>query len=263
MPRATFTIRALVALLAPIAVGSILSESTELPKIRVTTWNLEWFPNGSAHDSTPEVQAQRIAAAADVLRSINRELCQIIMTFRDRVEALPIRPIGHILHAANPSLKIHLLPNAGTDRNVRSSEYLAEPAVDQCIVRQCSSFLLSSNCSFTSQLVPFISRPDSRQSAFKNRTLPPSTFYGSGETKFPDKVQAEHCLALLLFQNLETFALDLARRMFYLMRYSNGRQCIIQPLGMRQRFCPFIWLDAGRFKNFPAPTVRFDFNYCH
>jgi hypothetical protein len=89
------------------------------------------------------------------------------MTFRERVEALPIRPIGHISHGANPSLKIHLLPNAGTDRNVRSSEYLAEPAVDQCIVGQCSSFLLSSNCFFTSQLVPFISRPDSRQIAFK------------------------------------------------------------------------------------------------
>jgi hypothetical protein len=60
------------------------------------------------------------------------------MTFRGRVEALPIRPIGHILHGANPALKIHLLPNAGTDRNVRSSEYSSEPAVGQCIVCQCS-----------------------------------------------------------------------------------------------------------------------------
>jgi hypothetical protein len=51
---------------------------------------------------------------------------------------------------------------------------------------------------FTSQLVPSISRPDSGQIAFKNRTLPPCTFYGSGETKFPDKVPAEHCLALLV-----------------------------------------------------------------
>jgi hypothetical protein len=51
---------------------------------------------------------------------------------------------------------------------------------------------------FTSQLVSFISRPDSRQIAFKNRTLPPCTFYGSGETKFPDKVQADQCLARLV-----------------------------------------------------------------
>jgi hypothetical protein len=62
----------------------------------------------------------------------------MIMTFREQLEALPIRPIGHISHGANQSLKIHLLPNAGTDRNVRSSEYLAEPAVDQWIVDQCS-----------------------------------------------------------------------------------------------------------------------------
>jgi hypothetical protein len=65
----------------------------------------------------------------------------MIMTFREQLEALPIRPIGHISHGANQSLKIHLLPNAGTDRNVRSSEYLAEPAVDQWIVDQCSLFL--------------------------------------------------------------------------------------------------------------------------
>lgn len=63
------------------------------------------------------------------------------MKFRERVEALPIRPIGHISHGANQSLKIHLLPNAGIDRNVRSSEYLAGPAVDQCIAGQCSLFL--------------------------------------------------------------------------------------------------------------------------
>jgi hypothetical protein len=42
----------------------------EQTKVRVTTWNLEWFPNGSAHDATPEVQTKWIAAAADVLRSI-------------------------------------------------------------------------------------------------------------------------------------------------------------------------------------------------
>jgi hypothetical protein len=64
------------------------------------------------------------------------------MTVRERVEALPIRPIGDISHGANPSLKIHLLPNAGTERNVQSSEYLGAPAVGQSIVGQCSSFLV-------------------------------------------------------------------------------------------------------------------------
>jgi endonuclease/exonuclease/phosphatase family metal-dependent hydrolase len=43
-------------------------------RVRITTWNLEWFPNGSPHDATPEVQAQRIEAAADVLRPINPDI---------------------------------------------------------------------------------------------------------------------------------------------------------------------------------------------
>jgi endonuclease/exonuclease/phosphatase family metal-dependent hydrolase len=66
--------RALFALLASFIVGSVLGESPEPTKIRITTWNLEWFPNGSAHDAAPEVQAQRIAAAADVLRPINPDI---------------------------------------------------------------------------------------------------------------------------------------------------------------------------------------------
>jgi hypothetical protein len=63
--------RASFALLASLVVGSALGEPTGPIRIRVTTWNLEWFPNGSAHDAAPEVQAQRIAAAADVLRPID------------------------------------------------------------------------------------------------------------------------------------------------------------------------------------------------
>jgi endonuclease/exonuclease/phosphatase family metal-dependent hydrolase len=66
--------RALLALVAFFVVGSALGQSPEPAKIRITTWNLEWFPNGSAHDATPEVKAQRIAAAADVLRPINPDI---------------------------------------------------------------------------------------------------------------------------------------------------------------------------------------------
>jgi endonuclease/exonuclease/phosphatase family metal-dependent hydrolase len=43
---------------------------------------LEWFPNGSAHDATPEMQAQRIAAAADVLRPINPDII-LLQEMRD------------------------------------------------------------------------------------------------------------------------------------------------------------------------------------
>jgi len=46
--------RALAALLAFFVVGSALSQSPESAKVRITTWNLEWFPNGSPHDATPE-----------------------------------------------------------------------------------------------------------------------------------------------------------------------------------------------------------------
>jgi hypothetical protein len=66
--------RAFFALLASFVVALALGESAEPAKVRVTTWNLEWFPNGSAHDATPEVQAQRIATAADVLRPINPDI---------------------------------------------------------------------------------------------------------------------------------------------------------------------------------------------
>jgi len=65
MRQAAFTNRALVALLAAFVASSALGQSPEQAKIRITTWKLEWFPNGSAHDTPPEIQAQRIEAAAD------------------------------------------------------------------------------------------------------------------------------------------------------------------------------------------------------
>jgi hypothetical protein len=66
--------RASFALLVFFVVACALGESPEPAKIRITTWNLEWFPIGSARDTAPEVQAQRIAAAADVLRPINPDI---------------------------------------------------------------------------------------------------------------------------------------------------------------------------------------------
>ena len=60
MTRATFKNRASLALLASFVVASTLGESAESTTIRITTWNLEWFPNGSARDATPELQAQRM-----------------------------------------------------------------------------------------------------------------------------------------------------------------------------------------------------------
>lgn len=42
--------------------------------IRVTTWNLEWFPNGSKKELPAPEQDKRIAAAADVLRPLNSDI---------------------------------------------------------------------------------------------------------------------------------------------------------------------------------------------
>jgi endonuclease/exonuclease/phosphatase family metal-dependent hydrolase len=42
--------------------------------VRCTTWNLEWFPNGPAHEASAEQQNQRIKEAADVLRPINPDI---------------------------------------------------------------------------------------------------------------------------------------------------------------------------------------------
>jgi hypothetical protein len=64
--------RALVAVLAFFVAASTLGQSPA--KSRITTWNLEWFPNGSPHEATPEKQAQGIQAAADVLKKSNPDI---------------------------------------------------------------------------------------------------------------------------------------------------------------------------------------------
>jgi hypothetical protein len=72
--------QALITVLAFLLVGSALGQSPT--KIRVTTWNLEWFPNGSPHDAPPEIQAQRIEAAADVLKKLDPDIL-LLQEMRD------------------------------------------------------------------------------------------------------------------------------------------------------------------------------------
>ena len=74
--------RRLFALLAFFVVGSALGQSPEPAKIRITTWNLEWFPNGSPHEAPPEKQTQRIEAAADVLRKLDPDIL-LLQEMRD------------------------------------------------------------------------------------------------------------------------------------------------------------------------------------
>ena len=42
--------------------------------VRCTTWNLEWFPNGSAKETPAAQQEQRIKEAANVLRPIDPDI---------------------------------------------------------------------------------------------------------------------------------------------------------------------------------------------
>jgi hypothetical protein len=64
--------RALIAVLTFVVVGSALGQSPT--KIRITTWNLEWFPNGSPRETTPEKQAQRIEAAASRSIGVSQQI---------------------------------------------------------------------------------------------------------------------------------------------------------------------------------------------
>ena len=72
--------RALSALLASVIVGSALGESTEPTTIRITTWNLEWFPNGSANEASIEQQNQRIKEEAETGKNIRKREVAIALS---------------------------------------------------------------------------------------------------------------------------------------------------------------------------------------
>ena len=54
--------------------ASHLAKGGTHPTVRCTTWNLEWFPNGSAHDASPEEQNRRITGAASVLKPLHPDI---------------------------------------------------------------------------------------------------------------------------------------------------------------------------------------------
>jgi endonuclease/exonuclease/phosphatase family metal-dependent hydrolase len=67
-----------VAAVAAIVVTTILANYVGAGStggdVRCTTWNLEWFPNGSAHDASPDEQNRRITGAASVLRPLHPDI---------------------------------------------------------------------------------------------------------------------------------------------------------------------------------------------
>jgi len=55
--------------------GTLSAYGAEPSKsIRITTWNLQWFPNGSQVEASASEQAQRISQAGNILRSINPDI---------------------------------------------------------------------------------------------------------------------------------------------------------------------------------------------
>src|SRR5438067_13202856 len=55
-------------------VAAHLGTGSTRASVRCTTWNLEWFPNGSAHDASPEEQNHRITDAANVLKRLHPDI---------------------------------------------------------------------------------------------------------------------------------------------------------------------------------------------
>jgi endonuclease/exonuclease/phosphatase family metal-dependent hydrolase len=53
---------------------ALCGSDAQAASLRVTTWNLEWFPNGSKDELTPAEVETRIKAAADVLRPLNPDI---------------------------------------------------------------------------------------------------------------------------------------------------------------------------------------------
>ena len=51
-----------------------IGTSSTHASVRCTTWNLEWFPNGSAKDAPAEEQDHRIADAANVLKPLHPDI---------------------------------------------------------------------------------------------------------------------------------------------------------------------------------------------
>lgn len=73
-----------VCSLANSALAILLSAASSLfaSDIRITTWNLNWFPNGAPKEAPITEQERRVHAAADVLRALNPDII-LLQEIRD------------------------------------------------------------------------------------------------------------------------------------------------------------------------------------
>ena len=65
------TMRALILLLL---LFLCFGSDARAERIRLTTWNLKWFPSGASEPDTPEREAQRISEVGKVLNDLNPEI---------------------------------------------------------------------------------------------------------------------------------------------------------------------------------------------
>src|ERR1043166_4334042 len=73
MPRNTIA-ASLAAIILAATLANYVSAGGTAADVRCTTWNLEWFPNGSAREASPEEQDRRITDAATVLKPLHPDI---------------------------------------------------------------------------------------------------------------------------------------------------------------------------------------------
>jgi endonuclease/exonuclease/phosphatase family metal-dependent hydrolase len=72
----------LLFLATVLAMGGGVVDQTSAANVRLTTWNLDWFPNGTPKEAPPAEQEKRIRAAADVLRNLDPDII-LLQEIRD------------------------------------------------------------------------------------------------------------------------------------------------------------------------------------
>jgi endonuclease/exonuclease/phosphatase family metal-dependent hydrolase len=63
-------------------ITGVFAHPASAANVRLTTWNLDWFPNGKPKEAPPAEQERRIQGAADVLRSLDPDII-LLQEIRD------------------------------------------------------------------------------------------------------------------------------------------------------------------------------------
>ena len=72
----------LLLLVTALTISGVFVDPASAANVRLTTWNLDWFPNGKPQEAPPAEQERRIHAAADVLRSLDPDII-LVQEIRD------------------------------------------------------------------------------------------------------------------------------------------------------------------------------------